>query len=60
MIDKLKALIFNRSFLLGAAVAVWLFSHYIFGNDNLLEQTSEFLLKHVTGQEIDFTPETDK
>ena len=34
-----------------------LFSHYIFGNDNLLEQLGELFIFESTGRDIDFTPE---
>jgi len=34
-----------------------MFSHYIFGNDNLLEQLGEIFIFESTGRDIDFTPE---
>ena len=34
-----------------------MFSHYIFGNDNLLEQLGELFIFESTGRDIDFTTE---
>ena len=55
--NYLKSLICNKSFLLGAILATCMFSHYIFGNDNLLEQLGELFISESTGRDIDFTPE---
>ena len=50
----------SKSFYLGIILAVGMFSKYIFGPDNLAEQTAEFLHKSVTGREIDFSPEVEE
>ena len=52
--------IFNKSFILGIIFAIGLFSQYIFGNDNLYEQASEWVVEYMTGKKIDFTPEDVK
>ena len=54
--NYLKSLICNKSFLLGAILATCMLSHYIFGNDNLLEQLGELFIFESTGRDIDFTP----
>jgi hypothetical protein len=59
IIQILKNLVFNKSFLFGIALAVGMFSHYIFGNDNLAEQMTEMFVEKTTGQQIDFTPEQE-
>lgn len=56
----IKDLVCNKSFVLGAVLAVGMFSHYIFGNDNLAEQMAEMFVEKTTGQQIDFTPEEKK
>ena len=57
MIEKLKELILNKSFLLGAMLAVGIFSKYIFGPNNLVEQIDELFIYIITGQEENFSPE---
>jgi hypothetical protein len=57
IIQILKDLLFTKSFLLGLAFAVGMFSPYIFGNDNLAEQMAEMFIEETTGQQIDFTPQ---
>lgn len=46
---------FIMGFIVGFFVAGGIFSHWIFGNDNLWEQTLEFLIKLTTNQNIDIT-----
>lgn len=60
MINKIKGLIFNKSFLIGFCIAVGLFSHYIFGHDNIYEQFVEKFIYNNTGYEVDFTPHDSK
>jgi len=63
IIDKLKTyfieLICTKKFILGFIfgffVAGGIFSHWIFGNDNLWEQILEFLVKITTNHNIDIT-----
>jgi hypothetical protein len=63
IIDKLKTyfieLICTKEFILGFIfgffVAGGIFSHWIFGNDNLWEQILEFLVKITTNHNIDIT-----
>jgi hypothetical protein len=52
----IKDIVWNKSFLIGVLLAVGMFSHYIFGNDNLAEQMAEMFFERTTGQQIDFTP----
>lgn len=54
MMRKLKALILNKSFLLGIVIAVGVFSHYIFGPHNVLEELDEAILKGLFGLDINF------
>jgi len=54
MIEKLKALVFNKSFLLGAVIALGVFSRYIFGPNNVLEEIDELILKGLFGLDINF------
>lgn len=54
MIEKLKALILNKSFLLGVVIAVGVFSRYIFGPNNILEEIDELILKSLFGLDINF------
>lgn len=60
LIQILKDLVCNKSFLLGGVLAVGMFSHYIFGDDNLAEQMAELFIEKTTGLQIDFTPEGGK
>lgn len=60
IIQIIKDLVWNKSFLIGVVLAVGMFSHYIFGNDNLAEQMAELFIEKRTGQQIDFTPEEGK
>ena len=54
MIRKLKRLVLNKSFLLGAVIAVGVFSHYIFGPHNILEEIDAAILKGLFGLDINF------
>ena len=58
LLKKIKLLVFNKSFLVGFLLSLAFFSHYIFGNDNLLEQAGEFFIKITTNRDVDFTPES--
>lgn len=60
IIQIIKDLVWNKSFLIGVVLAIGIFSHYIFGNDNLAEQIAELFIEKTTGQQIDFTPEEGK
>lgn len=63
LIDRLKSVIieiiytkeFIIGFIVGFFIAGGIFSHWIFGNDNLWEQTLEFLIKITTNRNIDIT-----
>lgn len=46
----------NKYFWIGALIAIAAFSHYIFGNDNALEQLGELVTKMFAGLDVDFTP----
>lgn len=60
IIQIIKDLVWNKSFLIGVVLAIGIFSHYIFGNDNLAEQMAELFIEKTTGQQIDFTSEEGK
>lgn len=60
IIQIIKDLVWNKSFLIGVVLAIGIFSHYIFGNDNLAEQMAELFIEKTTGQQIDFTPAEGK
>lgn len=63
LIDRLKSVIieiictkeFIMGFIVGFFISGGIFSHWIFGNDNLWEQTLEFLIKITTNRNIDIT-----
>ena len=61
MFNYLKNLIIeaitNKYFWIGFLIAIAAFSHYIFGNDNALEQLGELVTKLFTGLETDFSPQ---
>lgn len=48
----------NKYFWIGFVTATILFSHYIFGNDNALEQLGELIARILTGLNIDFSPKS--
>ena len=54
MIGKLKKLILNQSFLLGVVIAIGIFSRYIFGPNNILEEIDELILKNLFSLDINF------
>ncbi len=63
ILNYIKSVILNKSFLIflmGFLLAIAVFSHYIFGNDNLLEEFGEYFVFEQTGKKIDFTPEDNK
>lgn len=63
ILNYIKSIILCKSFLIflmGFLLAIAAFSHYIFGNDNILEQLGEYFVFFETGKEIDFTPEDGK
>ncbi len=55
--DFIVEAITNKYFWIGALIAIAAFSHYIFGNDNALEQLGELVTKLFTGIETDFSPQ---
>lgn len=60
ILNYVKSVILSKSFLvflMGFLLAIAAFSHYIFGNDNLLEQLGEYFVFEETGKKIDFSPE---
>ena len=62
MFNYLKNLILeaitDKYFWIGFLIAIAAFSHYIFGNDNALEQLGELVTKIFTGLEYDFSPQS--
>lgn len=57
-IEKIKSLVLTKAFLLGVVLTVGVFSKYIFGNDNLLEEMAEFAIQKETGATIDFSDDS--
>ena len=61
MFNYLKNLIVeaitNKYFWIGFLIAIAAFSHYIFGNDNALEQLGELVTKMFTSLDVDFSPQ---
>ncbi len=53
MRDFLFNYVFTKSFLLGVSFCIGLFSNYIFGDDNLLEQLIEWWIHFISGIEVD-------
>lgn len=53
----IKSELTDKSFYLGALVTVGVFSHYIFGANNLAEELAEKLLHQTINIDIDFTPD---
>ena len=58
MIEKLKELVLNKSFLFGLVIAIGIFSKYIFGDDNLAEELAEVFVFEATREDIDFSSDT--
>ena len=54
-LEKIKGLVLCKSFFLGAVLATGIFSKYIFGNDNLLEEIAELFIKQETGVQVDLS-----
>lgn len=55
--DLILEAITDKYFWIGFLIAIAAFSHYIFGNDNALEQLGELVTKIFTGLEHDFSPQ---
>lgn len=47
----------NKYFWIGALIAIAAFLHYIFANNNALEQLGELVTKLFTGLNVDFLPQ---
>lgn len=56
-LDTLQKLVISKTFWIGFLICFAVFSRYIFGPDNLLEQIGEKVLQEHTGIDIDFSPE---
>lgn len=60
IIELLKQLFLNRTFWIGFVICFGMFSKYILGPDNLVEQLGEKFTKDSFGIDVDFSPENDK
>lgn len=63
ILNYIKSIILSKSFLvflMGFLLAIAAFSHYIFGNDNLLEQLGEYFVLEQTGKVVDFSPDNSQ
>ena len=56
MFEFVKTTLTNIHFWIGFITCFVLFSHYIFGNDNALEQLGELVTQIFTGLKLDFSP----
>jgi hypothetical protein len=56
MFEFVKTTLTNIHFWIGFFSCFVLFSHYIFGNDNALEQLGELVTQIFTGLKLDFSP----
>lgn len=61
MFNKVKTFIIealtNKYFWIGFLISIAAFSHYIFGNDNALEQLGELVTRIFSGLDVDFSPQ---
>lgn len=60
LVETVRELITNKIFWIGFVVCFAVFSQYIFGPDNLLEQIGEKLARDYFGIETDFSPEVPR
>ncbi|UXM65474.1 hypothetical protein [Megaira polyxenophila phage MAnkyphage_25.80] len=58
MKELLKIIVFNKYFIVAAAILIGLLSAYFWYQDNPIEETSEDIIKEKTGVDVDLTPET--
>ena len=58
MFDFVKIVIKHMYFWIGFITCFVLFSHYIFGDDNALEQFGEIITQILTGIKLDFSPQS--
>lgn len=56
--SAVRDVIVSWSFFSGFFIAVAILSRYIFGDDNLIEETVELLDQIATGEDVDFSPES--
>jgi len=55
LVELLRQLFLNRTFWIGFIICLAMFSHYIFGPDNLIEQFGEKEVKDILGVDVDFS-----
>lgn len=60
LMDLIKSLILNRMFWIGMLICFAMFSKYILGPDNLVEQLGEKFTKDSFSIDVDFSPENNK
>jgi hypothetical protein len=60
LMEAVRATLINKIFWIGFIICFAMFSKYILGSDNLLEQIGEKLAKDNFGVDVDFSPEVDK
>jgi hypothetical protein len=56
LLEALRSALINKTFWIGFVICFAMFSRYIFGDDNLLEQIGEQFTKQTFGIDIDFSP----
>lgn len=59
LIAAVRELLASRIFWIGFIICLAMFSKYILGPDNLLEQIGEKLARDHIGVDADFSPETN-
>ncbi|WPY01469.1 hypothetical protein Trichorick_01382 (plasmid) [Candidatus Trichorickettsia mobilis] len=60
IVELLKQVFLNRMFWIGMLICFAMFSKYILGSDNLVEQLGEKFTKDSFGIDVDFSPENNK
>ena len=58
--ELLQKIIYSKYFLILLVVLIGFFSTYLLGDDNLIEEYSEEIIKEETGLDIDLTPNSIK
>jgi hypothetical protein len=60
MKEIIVKIIYSKYFLILLIVLIGVFSTYLLGDDNLIEEYSEEIIKEETGLDIDLTPNSIK
>ena len=55
LVELIKSSLTNKMFWIGMVICFAMFSHYILGPDNLIEQFGEKKAKDILGVDVDFS-----